>query len=97
MAYGVFSLLRLNVFEGDREVDQVKIDVAKAPGLILGLCHLQGVLSAVVVIPKLGGDENILALHKAILDGALDTLTSFLLILVVVCAVEESVARLDGL
>lgn len=97
VTYRVSSLLGLNVLEGDREVDEVKIDVSKTPSLVLSLGHRQGMISSVIVIPELGGDEDILTLHKAVLDGALDALTSLLLILVIVCSVEESVACLDSL
>lgn len=54
-------------------------------------------LLAVVVVPQLGGDENVLALDKAFLDGSLDTLAGFLLVLVVVCAIEQTIPNFDGL
>jgi hypothetical protein len=54
-------------------------------------------LALVVVVPELGGDEDVLTLDEALADGALDTLTSLLLVLVVVRSVEESVTSLDGL
>lgn len=78
-------------------MDQVKIDVSETPGLVLELGHGQGMLALVVVVPELGGDEDVLTLDEALADGALDTLTSLLLVLVVVRSVEESVTSLDGL
>lgn len=78
-------------------MNQVQVDIAKAPGLILCLCHLDGMLLTVVVIPQLGGDEDVLALDNAFFDGSLDTLAGFFLVLVVVCTVEETIADFDGL
>lgn len=54
-------------------------------------------LALVVVVPELGGDKDVLTLDEALADGALDTLASLLLVLVVVRSVEESVTSLDGL
>lgn len=54
-------------------------------------------LLAVVVVPELRSHEDVLSLHEAFLNGTLDALAGLLLVLVVVCAVEEPVARLDGL
>lgn len=42
----------------------------------------------VVVVPQLGGYEDVLALDKALLDSSLDTLARFLLVLIVVCTIE---------
>lgn len=78
-------------------MDQVQVDVAKAPGFVLCLCHLNGMLLAVVVVPQLGGDENVLALDKAFLDGSLDALAGFLLVLVVICTIEETIANFNRL
>lgn len=97
MAYRESSLLGIDVLEGNGEVDEVKIDVADTPGLVLNLGHLEGMLATVVVVPELSGDEDIFTLHEALLDGTLDTLTSLLLVLVVVGTVEASVTSLDGL
>lgn len=54
-------------------------------------------LLAVIVVPELCGDENLLALHEALVNCALDTLTSLFLVLVVIRSIKEPVARLDGL
>jgi hypothetical protein len=78
-------------------VNEIQIDIPKAPCLILRLSKSKGMLFRVVVIPKLRGDKDILTLYKSLLDSALDTLASFLFVLVIVCSVEESVSGLDGL
>lgn len=78
-------------------MNQVQVDIAKTPGIILGLCHLDGMLLAVVVVPQLSGNEDVLAFDKALFDGSLDTLAGFLFILVVVCAIEETITDFDGL
>lgn len=51
----------------------------------------------VVVVPEFGDDEDFFALDEAFVDGALDALAGLALVLVVVGAVEEAVADLDGL
>lgn len=78
-------------------MNQVQVDVAKAPRFVLRLCHLDGMLLAVVVVPQLGGDEDVLALYKAFLDSSLDTLAGFLLVLVVVRPIEQTIPNFDGL
>jgi hypothetical protein len=78
-------------------VNQVEVDVPQTPGLVLELGHLESMLAAVIVVPELGGDEDVLALHQTLGDGALDALASLLLVLVVVGTVEQAVAGLDGL
>jgi hypothetical protein len=52
---------------------------------------------AVVVVPELGDDKDVLSLDESFIDGTLDTLSCFFLVLVVVSPVKESVAYLDGL
>ena len=54
-------------------------------------------LLAVVVVPKLRGDEDLLTLYETPINRTLDALTSFFLVLVVVRPIEEPVARLDSL
>lgn len=54
-------------------------------------------LLAVVVVPQLGGDEDVLTFYQAVGNGAADTLTGLLLILIVVGAIEEAVTSLNGL
>jgi hypothetical protein len=47
-------------------------------------------------VPELGDDEQVLALHDALVNRTLDTLASLDLVAVVACAVKEAVAGLDG-
>lgn len=54
-------------------------------------------LAAVVIVPELGRYEEVFALHKTVLDGALDALAGLLLILIIIGSVEASVTCLDGL
>lgn len=54
-------------------------------------------LLTVVVVPQFGCDENVLALDDAFFDGSLDTLAGFLLVLVVVCTVEQTIPNFNGL
>lgn len=95
--YRISSLLGIDVLEGNGEVDEIKVDVAETPSLVLGLGHGHSMFFSVVVVPQLGGNEDILALHETLLNGSLDTLTGLLLVLVVVSTVEEAVTGLDGL
>jgi hypothetical protein len=54
-------------------------------------------LLAVVVVPKLGCDEDVFALYKSFINGTLDAFSCLLLVLIVVGSIEESVARFDSL
>lgn len=54
-------------------------------------------LLAMVVVPQLGGDEDVLPPDETFCDGSLNTLASFLFILVVVCTIEQTVPNFDGL
>lgn len=78
-------------------MNQIQVDISKAPCFVLRLCHLDGMLLAVVVVPQLGGDKDVLALDKAFFDGSLYTLAGFLLVLVVICAIEQTIADFNGL
>lgn len=97
MTYGIAKFVGLNKRKRDGEMNQVEIDVTQTPGFVLGLCHFQGVLSLVVVVPQLGGDEDVLSLDETFINGTLDALTGFLFILVIVCTIEETIANFDGL
>jgi hypothetical protein len=57
----------------------------------------ESVFLAVIVVPELGDDEDVLTLDESLVDGTLDALSCFLFVLVVVCTVEEAVADFDGL
>lgn len=78
-------------------MDQQKIDVAQTPCLVLLLDHWQRMLLAVIVVPKFCGDKHFLAFHDSFVNGTLNALTSFFLILVVVCSIKKPVACLDRL
>jgi hypothetical protein len=78
-------------------VNKIEIDPTQPPRFVLrfGLC--ESVFFAVVVVPELGDDEDVFTLDESFVDGALDALSCFLFVLVVVSAVEETVAYFDGL
>ena len=52
---------------------------------------------AVIVVPRFGDDKDVLTLDESFVDGTLDALSCFFLVLVVVSTVKETVAYLDGL
>ena len=54
-------------------------------------------LLAVIVVPKLRCDENLLTLYETLVNCSLDALASLFLVLIVVRSIKEPVARLDGL
>lgn len=93
----VFQRFRRDVFERDREVNEIQINVSQAPSLVLGFGCSESMVFLVVVVPEFGDYEDFFALDEAFVDGALDALACFVLVLVVVCAVEEAVADFDGL
>lgn len=74
---------RVDVFQGPREVDQVQVEVLEAPvregppdrGLDLVAVLEDG--------PQLRRDEELVARHEAVLDGAGDALAAFLLVAVI--------------
>ena len=78
-------------------MDEVEIDVFQSPRLVLRLRLSEGVVFLVVVVPELGNDEDLFAFHNAFFDGSLYASAGFALVLVVICAVKEAVADLDGL
>ena len=78
-------------------MDEEKIDIAQAPSLVLSLRHGQGVGLAVIVVPQLGGDENVLALHQTLLNRPLDAVSGPLFILVVISPVKKSISDFEGL
>ena len=87
-AYRISSHIRADVFECDREMDQVKINVSKAPSFVLCMCHFESVFAAVIVVPKLRSDENILSPDESVLNCSTNAFSSFLLVLIIVCAVK---------
>jgi len=87
----------VDILEGDGEVDEIEVEVVDAPvGELLADDGLDA-LTIVEGVPELGDDEELLALHDTLLDGAGDTLTALDLVAIVSSAIEEAVAGLDGL
>lgn len=78
-------------------MNEEKVNVSQPPRFILLLGHGQRMFFAMIVVPELGRDEDVLALDKAVGDGFTDALAGLFLVLVVVCAIEQSVADFDGL
>jgi len=59
----IAALLWRNVLECNGEMDQEKINVPQTPRLILGFDHVNRMLSGMVVIPELCGDEDVSTFH----------------------------------
>lgn len=78
-------------------MDEVEVDIAQSPSLVLGLGLGKCVVFLVVVVPELGDDKDFFTLDEAFVDGTLDALACFAFVLVVVCTIEEAVADFDGL
>lgn len=78
-------------------MNEIQINVSQTPSLVLGFGLSESMVFLVVVVPEFGDDEDVFALDEAFVDGALDALACFVLVLVVVGAVKEAVADFDGL
>ena len=78
-------------------MDQEQVEVAETPGLILEAGLLERVLPLMVVVPELGGDEEILALDDTLLNGTANTLSCLGAVGVVPRPVDVAVAKLDGI
>lgn len=76
-------------------MNQEHVDIVEAKVFQLLLAGPADVLLLVVSAPELGGDKEILALDKTVLDSHGDTLSDGLLVLVVAGAVNQTVADLD--
>jgi len=94
---GGVALFRVDVFEGDGEMDDVEVEVVDAPVVELLFADGFDVFLVVVGVPEFGDEKEIFSLHYTFLDGAGDTLACFDFIAVVACTIEESIARLDGI
>lgn len=92
----VSDLLEGDELEGNGEVDEEEIEVLETPGLKLELGLLVRVLALVVVVPELGGDEEVFSLHQALVNGASDALASLGAVGVVPSTIEVTVSELDG-
>jgi hypothetical protein len=66
-----------DILERNGEMDQVQVEVVDSPVLELLLGDGLDLLVVVECLPKLGDDEEVFALYKALLDGAGNTLASF--------------------
>lgn len=88
----------LALLESNGPVDQVEVQVAQ---LELSKAGIQGSLDdlrAVLAVPQLGGDEEVLTLEAGnILVGALDAVRNLTLVLVDGSQVQVTVAGLQGL
>lgn len=89
-------LVIINVFEGNREMDQEEIEVVEAPPLELLADNGFNLVLLVEGVPEFRGDEEVFAFNKAFINCALDTLASDLLVAVIECTVKEAVTGLDG-
>lgn len=86
----------VDVLQGDWEVDEVEIEVVKAPVSELALGNWLDLLLVVERVPQLGDDEELLTLDDSFLDGAGNTLTGLLLVAVVAGSVKQTVTSFDG-
>ena len=77
------ALGRVDVFEGDWEVDDVEVEVVDAP--VLELLFADGLDPVVVMegVPEFGDEEEVGAFDYAFFDGAGDALAGFLFVAVV--------------
>lgn len=74
---------RVDVFQGDWEVDVEKVKVLKSPVGQLLTGDWLNMLLLVEGIPKLGNDEELVTRYKTVLDSTSNTLTSLDLISVI--------------
>lgn len=74
-----------------------KVDVVQTHVVERSLERWHDVLSSVIGVPELGGDEEVLSLDETLTDSLLDSLANLLLVTIVTGSVKESVTSLDGL
>ena len=91
-AYRVTKLVWRDVLQRYWEVNEVQIDVTQSPCFVLRFCLSKCVILLVIVVPELRNDEDLFTLHEAFFDGSLDALACFMLVLVIICSVEQAVA-----
>ena len=73
---GWVALLRVDILQGDGEVDNVEVEVVNTPvGQLLAADGLD-LLTLVEGLPELADDEEVFSLYEAFLDGASYTLTA---------------------
>lgn len=73
----------VDVLEGDGEVDEEEVEIVDLPVGELPAGDRLDPVDVVEGLPQLGDDEELLALHQAVLDGAGNALAALLLIAVV--------------
>lgn len=76
-------LRRVDVFEGDGEVDDVKVEVFEAPVFELLFADGLDLVAVVEGVPKFGDEEEVFALYDALFDRTGNTLAGLDLIAVV--------------
>jgi hypothetical protein len=73
---GWVALLRVDILQGDGEVDNVEVEVVNTPvGQLLAADGLD-LFTLVEGLPELADDEEVFSLYEAFLDGASYTLTA---------------------
>ena len=83
--------------EGNGEVDEVQVEVVEAElsqAVVESFCD---VLGAMLRVPQLGYDEEILALDTELGEGLLERSSDLLLVAVDLCQINVLVAGLEGL
>lgn len=80
---GRITVRRVDVFQGDGEMDDVQVEVVDAPVVELLLADRLDSIAVVKRIPELGDKEEVFALDEAFLDGAGDTLARLYFVAVI--------------
>lgn len=80
---GWVSFRGVDIFEGNGEMDNVKVEVIDAP--VLELLFADGLHTVMVVerVPEFGDKEEVGAFHNAFFDGASNALTGFLFVAII--------------
>ena len=81
--------------KGHRPVHEVQVDIVQLEALEALLQAQLDAVAPVEGVPKLAGDEELLALHLAALEEALQGVANLRLVVVVVGAVKVAVANLE--
>jgi hypothetical protein len=93
--YLELQLMRTLGVHGNRPMNKIKVHVRS-------LKHVQALLqsffgASVECAPELAGNEELFTLHDTARNDILECFTDFILVLVAECAVDVSVARLNGM
>lgn len=64
---------------------------------MLGLDHVDRMLSGKVIVLELCGDEDVFTFYESVFDGTADALARLALVLVIVCSVEQWIRNFDYL